>query len=46
MRHLTLVPLFLAASLHAQTPAPTKAPTPPKEPTLTWHPVGTGAWNV
>ena len=46
MRHLTLLPLLLAASLQAQTPAPTKAPAPPKEPTLTWHPVGTGAWNV
>jgi hypothetical protein len=45
MRHLTLL-LAFAASLHAQTPAPTKATAPPKEPTLTWHPVGTGAWNV
>jgi hypothetical protein len=46
MRHLPLLPLLLAASLQAQTPAPTKAPAPPKEPALTWHPVGTGAWNV
>lgn len=46
MRHLALIPFLFAASLQAQNPAPTKAPAPPKEPTLTWHPVGTGAWNV
>lgn len=46
MRHLTLLPLLLAASLQAQTPAPSKAAAPPKEPALTWHPVGTDSWNV
>lgn len=41
---LLLFPLLLTSLLQAQTTAPRTAA--PKEPELTWHPVGTGDWDV
>jgi hypothetical protein len=46
MRPLALLSLLLASSLPAQTATPAKPAAPAKEPALTWHPVGTGPWNV
>ena len=52
MRHYTLLSLFLATLVQAQTTAPAKPTAPPaapavaKAPPLTWHPVGTGKWDV